>query len=116
MPLQIMRSAPFVMAICLPLGGRVTLHVDAAAGGGTWSITSLVATAGAFWVQTWAQQHLPATTTAMVLTMEPVFALLFSMTFLGERLSGRSASEGAGLISAGDCGDRASVTHNARQF
>ena len=97
-PLQIVACA-VVMLVCLPMGGPVTLHatprlVVALA------ITSLLATAGAFWVQTWAQQHLPATTTAMVLTMEPVFALAFSMLFFGERLGLRSGA-GAGLILVG---------------
>ena len=87
------------MLLCLPLGSRPFLH---------WTprlvlalaITSVLATAGAFFIQTWAQQHLPATTTAMIFTLEPVFALIFSMMFLGERLSGRS-SLGAALILGG---------------
>ncbi len=97
-PLQIAFCAG-VMAVCLPLGGRVTMHATPRLAGAL-AITSLLATAGAFWVQTWAQQHLAATTTAMVLTMEPVFALVFSMMFLGERLSARAAV-GAGLILVG---------------
>ena len=64
------------------------------------AITSMLATAGAFWVQTWAQRHLPAMTTAMVVTMEPVFALVFSMLFFGERLNMR-AGAGAVLILLG---------------
>lgn len=97
-PLQIGVCA-VVMMVCLPLGGPVTLHITSRLVVAL-VITSLLATAGAFWVQTWAQQHLAATTTALVLTMEPVFALAFSMLFLGERLSLRS-SAGAGLILAG---------------
>ena len=97
-PLQISFCAVF-MLLCLPLSGRLTLHstsrlVVALA------ITSMLATAGAFWVQTWAQQHLPATTTALVVTLEPVFALTFSMLFRGERIELRAA-EGAALILAG---------------
>ena len=97
-PLQI-AVCTVVMAGCLPLGGAVTLQVTPRLVVALL-ITSLLATAGAFWVQTWAQQHLPATTTALVLTMEPVFALMFSMLFLGERLSLR-AGAGAGLILGG---------------
>ncbi len=97
-PLQITFCA-LCMTVCLPLGGPIALH---------WTprlavalaITSLLATAGAFWVQTWAQQHLPATTTALVVTLEPVFALVFSMLFFQERLSLR-AGAGAGLILLG---------------
>ena len=97
-PLQIAICAG-VMLLCLPLGGPMSLHATPRLAAAL-AITSLLATAGAFSVQTWAQQHLPATTTAMVLTMEPVFALAFSMLFLGERLSLRAAA-GAGLILAG---------------
>lgn len=88
-----------VMVICLPLGGAVSLHVTARL---LWAlaVTSLLATAGAFAVQTWSQKHLPATMTAMVLTMEPVFALAVSIVFLGERLSVRSGL-GAALILIG---------------
>ncbi len=97
-PLQIAFCA-LVMAICLPLGGPVSLHVTPRLG---WAlaITSMLATAGAFSVQTWSQKHLSATTAAMVLTMEPVFALLVAMLFFGERLSMRSGA-GAGLILTG---------------
>ena len=97
-PLQIALCA-LVMLVCLPLGGQPALH-------GTprlaiaLTLTALLATAAAFFIQTWAQQHLPATTTALVFTLEPVFALVFSMIFLGERLSAR-ASAGAALILCG---------------
>ncbi|ADW68592.1 DMT family transporter [Granulicella tundricola] len=60
-------------------------------------VTSVLATAAAFTIQSYAQQHLPATQTAVILTLEPVFAWLTSMVVLGERLSGRSMA-GAGLI------------------
>lgn len=63
-------------------------------------IAALLATAAAFTVQSWAQQFLPATHTALILALEPVFAWLTSFVLLGERLSGR-ASVGALLILAG---------------
>lgn len=63
-------------------------------------IAALLATATAFTVQTWAQQFLPATHTALILALEPVFAWLTSFVVLGERLSLR-ASAGALLILAG---------------
>ena len=97
-PLQIVFCA-LTMAICLPMGGRVTMHATTRLGVAL-TITAVLGTAGAFWVQTWSQKHLPAATTAMVLTVEPVFALLVSMIFLGERLSIRSGV-GAGLILTG---------------
>ena len=61
--------------------------------------TSLLGTAAAFTIQSFAQQHLPATQTAVLLTLEPVFAALTSFFLLGERLSPRALT-GAALILA----------------
>jgi|SRR5215470_7001357 len=63
-------------------------------------IAALLATAAAFTVQSWAQQFLPATHTALILALEPVFAWITSFVVLGERL-GLRASLGAFLILAG---------------
>ena len=63
-------------------------------------IAALLATAAAFTIQTWAQQFLPATHTALILALEPVFAWLTSFVVLGERL-GLRASVGALLVLAG---------------
>jgi drug/metabolite transporter (DMT)-like permease len=60
-------------------------------------IAALLATAAAFTIQTWAQQFLPATHTALILALEPVFAWITSFIVLGERLNLR-ASFGALLI------------------
>lgn len=91
--------ATLVMALTLPLAGHLHLHVTTRLLMALL-ITGLLATAAAFTIQTWAQHHLPATTTALLFTLEPVFALLFSLVFLGERLSLRSAL-GAALILLG---------------
>lgn len=63
-------------------------------------IAALLATAAAFTIQSWAQQFIPATHTALIFTLEPVFAWLASFVVLGERLGGR-ATAGAALILAG---------------
>jgi len=91
--------AALLMAITLPLGGRLHLSITprlliALA------VTSLLATAAAFTIQSWAQQHLPPTHTAILLTLEPVFACLTSFLVLHEHL-GRRALLGATLILAG---------------
>jgi drug/metabolite transporter (DMT)-like permease len=91
--------ATLIMAITLPLGGRPHLSVTprlliALA------VTSLLATAAAFTIQSWAQQHLPPTHTAILLTLEPVFACLTSFFVLHEHL-GRRSLVGAALILAG---------------
>jgi drug/metabolite transporter (DMT)-like permease len=96
--LQIGFCAVF-MAISLPLFEHPRIH---------WSsrvivallITAVLATAVAFAVQSWAQRYLPATHTALILALEPVFAWITSFLVLGERLSRRSAL-GALLILAG---------------
>lgn len=63
-------------------------------------ITGLLATALAFTVMTWAQQHTTATHTALIFSLEPVFAWFTSWLLEGETLS-PLAMLGAGLILAG---------------
>lgn len=88
-----------LMLLTLPLGGRPVLHLNATVLSAL-AICALLGTAVAFTVQSYAQQHLPATHTALILTMEPVFAWLTSLLFLGDRLGPRSLA-GAGLILSG---------------
>ncbi len=83
----------------VPLGGAVYI---------TWSpvviwtivITALFCTAAAFTIQAWAQQFTPPTHTALIFSLEPVFAWITSYLALGERL-GTRASVGAVMILAG---------------
>jgi drug/metabolite transporter (DMT)-like permease len=91
--------AALIMLITLPLGGRPMLH-SAPILWITLGVTALLATAAAFTIQSWAQQHLPASHTALIFTLEPVFAWLTSLLFFGEHL-GTRAMLGAGLILAG---------------
>ena len=91
--------AALLMAVTLPLGGDPHLHVTSRLVIAL-AVTSLLATAAAFTIQSWAQQHLPPTHTAILLTLEPVFAALTSFVVLHERLGGRSLG-GAVLIFAG---------------
>ena len=63
-------------------------------------VAAVLATAAAFTIQSWAQKHLAATHTALILSAEPLFAWLTSLIFLHEGLSGRQ-SLGALLILAG---------------
>lgn len=63
-------------------------------------LTGLLATALAFTVQAWAQQHTTPTRTALIYSLEPVVAWLTSFWLLGEVLS-RRAFVGAGLILCG---------------
>jgi drug/metabolite transporter (DMT)-like permease len=47
-------------------------------------ITALLASAAAFFIQTYAQRHAPPTQTAIILTFEPVFAGLFGYLLAGD--------------------------------
>lgn len=74
-------------------------HPDA----GTWFgivLTGVLATAVAFLIQTRAQQQIPPTRTAVILTAEPVFAGIFGYWIEGDRLGARGYA-GAVLIVAG---------------
>ena len=91
--------AALVMLVTLPLGGPVEFHSTRI----LWialAVTSVLATAAAFTIQSWAQQRLPASHTALIFTLEPVFAWLTALLFFGEQL-GHRAMLGAILILAG---------------
>ncbi len=64
------------------------------------AVTGILGTALAFTIQAWAQQFTPATHTALIFALEPVFAWLTSFLVEGERLGWR-ASAGALLILGG---------------
>jgi len=64
------------------------------------AVTSLLATALAFTVQTWAQRYTTPTRTALIFALEPVFAWLTSFVLTNEVLS-RRAAIGALMILAG---------------
>jgi len=87
------------MLLTLPLGGHLYFHLTARLVVALL-VTGLLATAAAFTIQSWAQQHLPATHTALILTLEPVFAWIASFLFMHERLHNRAAM-GALLVLAG---------------
>lgn len=64
------------------------------------SICAVFATAVAFSIQLWAQQYTTPGHAAILFTLEPVFAVLTSYLFLGERLAMR-AIFGAAFVLAG---------------
>jgi drug/metabolite transporter (DMT)-like permease len=64
------------------------------------AVTSLLATALAFTLMTWAQQFTAPTRAAVIFALEPVFALATSLT-LGAEEVGSRALAGAGCILAG---------------
>jgi drug/metabolite transporter (DMT)-like permease len=93
-------AAAVLMLLTLPaVAGRIYWH---------WSalliaailITGLLNTAAGFGVQAWAQQFTPPTHTALIFSLEPVFAWITSYILLQERLGVR-ATVGAVLIFGG---------------
>ena len=87
------------MAVSLPFIERP--RVDWTPGlMGALAIAAVLATAAAFSIQSWAQSVLPSTHTALILTLEPVFAWITSFLVTGERL-GLIPACGAVLILAG---------------
>jgi drug/metabolite transporter (DMT)-like permease len=91
--------ATLTMLLFLPLDRPLRFHLTPTVVTAL-AVTAILATAAAFTIQSWAQQHLPASHTALIFTLEPVFAWLTSLLFLGERLGPRNLT-GAGLILLG---------------
>ncbi|MEO6804142.1 MAG: DMT family transporter [Granulicella sp.] len=92
-------AASVLMAVILPMGGRPVLHLTVRLLV-TLVVTSVLATAAAFTIQSYAQQHLSPTHTALILTMEPVFAWLTAVLVRHERFGPRALA-GALLILVG---------------
>lgn len=84
-------------AVALP--GGLALPPDIMSWGAV-VLTAVLATAFAFVVQTWAQSIISPTRTAIILTMEPVFAGVFAVLIGGEILGWRTLAGGALVIAA----------------
>ncbi|BAS28637.1 DMT family transporter [Limnochorda pilosa] len=84
-----------------------------------WGLAYLAvpATAVALWIQVRYQHRTDPTRVGVILSMEPVFAALFAMAFLAERMAGQ-ALWGAGLVLVGvlvnEVGGRRSEGSGAR--
>jgi drug/metabolite transporter (DMT)-like permease len=75
--------------VCLVIG-VIAGDLETPHGATVWSaliVTSLIASALGFFVQTFAQQHAPPSRTALILAAEPAFAGLFGWLLNDERLS-----------------------------
>jgi drug/metabolite transporter (DMT)-like permease len=84
--LQVMTVAAIALAAAIP--GGITLPPD----NGAWlavAITAILATAGAFFVQTWVQSLVSPARMSIVMTMEPVFAGVFGVLLAGNELTHR---------------------------
>ncbi len=90
-----------IASICLVAAapGGITLPHRA----GDWLAVvymALFAGAAALLGQTWAQAHLPPTRSAIIMSMEPVFAAFFAVALGGESLTGRMLGGGALVLAA----------------
>ena len=95
--LQIGTVAVITLIAATPHG--ITLPPDA----GTWGIvalTAILATALAFFVQTWAQSLVSPTRAAVVMTMEPVFAGIFGVLLGDDKLSFQIITGGICILAA----------------
>jgi drug/metabolite transporter (DMT)-like permease len=73
-------ASPFAGGLALRWSARLAVAL---------AITSVLATAFAFAVQSWAQQYTPAAHTALIFALEPLFAALASRLVVGEHLGGK---------------------------
>ena len=99
-----LRAAPLAMvqmvtcAVIFSIGG--TPELKSLPSPSVWfaiAITGVFASALAFYLQTWAQAHIDASRTALILATEPAWALVASVVLAGQRLDAVQAA-GAGLV------------------
>ena len=83
-PLALVQMA--VAALLFSAGSVPQFRVPEPAVWPAIAITGVFASALAFFIQTWAQVHLSASRTALVLATEPAWALAFSVLLAGQRL------------------------------
>lgn len=101
-PLMLGIVQVFGIAIFCTLGA-LPGGIDLPQSGTSWLILvymALIAGLGALLTQTWAQSKISATSAAVVMTMEPVFASFFAVLFGGESLTLRLAIGGSLILSA----------------
>lgn len=100
-----LRSAPLAMvqmgacALLFSAGGTWTLRMPST---NVWIaivITGVFASALAFYIQTWAQAHIDASRTALIIAMEPAWAVAAAVVLAGQRF-GLLQAAGAALVLA----------------
>jgi drug/metabolite transporter (DMT)-like permease len=100
-----LRAAPLAMvqmgtaALLFTAGGTAQLRMPS---GDVWFaivVTGVFASALGYYIQTWAQKHLAAGRTALILATEPAWALAASVALAGQRMGALQAA-GAALVLA----------------
>jgi drug/metabolite transporter (DMT)-like permease len=100
-----LRSAPLAMvqmgacALIFSAGGTWTLRMPSTDVWIAIVITGVFASALAFYIQTWAQAHIDASRTALIIAMEPAWAVAAAVVLAGQRF-GLLQAAGAALVLA----------------
>jgi len=94
---QLMVIAALCLTVTAPDGMGTP---DTAAGWTSLIYMALIPGALALFAQTWAQSQISATRTAIIMTMEPVWAAFFAVLFGGESLTPRMLMGGALVLAA----------------
>jgi len=98
--LQVLVIATVCLAAALTTGDAGIVLPE---GGADWASVvymALVAGAAAMLAQTWAQAHLSATRSAIIMSMEPVFAAFFAVLLGGESVTLRMLAGGLMVLTA----------------
>lgn len=105
-----------VCALMFTAGGLPQLVSTPPPSPGVWvaiAVTGVLASALAFFIQTWAQVHLSASRTAIVLATEPAWALAAAIALAGQRL-GLVQAAGAVLLLVAIIGHEALGSRSGR--
>ena len=98
--LQVLVIAAICMVAALVGGAPGVALPDRGADWASLVYMALVAGAAAILAQTWAQAHLPPTRSAIIMSMEPVWAASFAVLLGGESVTGRMVAGGLMVLAA----------------
>ena len=98
--LQLLVIAVICLLAALVSGAPGVVLPDRGADWASLVYMALVAGAAALLAQTWAQAHLPPTRSAIIMSMEPVFAAFFALLLGGESLTLRMLLGGLMVLTA----------------
>ncbi|TMF88919.1 MAG: DMT family transporter [Chloroflexi bacterium] len=112
-PLALVQMATVTVLFAVP--AAPALHAPPPSVWPALVITGVFASALAMFIQTWAQQQLSASRTAVILATEPAWALFFSVLLTGQRLGPVQAS-GAFLVLAAIFGYEAGARWTERKI
>ncbi|MCX6401180.1 MAG: DMT family transporter [Propionibacteriales bacterium] len=98
--LQVLVIAAICSAAALVSGAPGVVLPERGADWASIVYMALVAGAAALLAQTWAQAHLPPTRSAIIMSMEPVFAAFFAVLLGGESVTSRMAVGGVMVLTA----------------